>query len=156
MERIGRWSIGKIDPNGNSPGLWPTGVLRSTYTNWSPISLIIGVSLSHLPRGTRGRRSRSELSRPWTLQGPIFIDFLTSQSDIEKSMFFRTIKNQAKWPNKAPLERQGVDFWAKSITFGHPFGIDFPTFWHPPFCIVFSSLFPSFRHPWFCKNLILT
>ena len=52
---------------------------------------------------------------PLTLQGSIFIDFLTLQTDIEKSTFFRTIKNQAKWPNKAPLERQGLVFWTKNI-----------------------------------------
>ena len=36
------------------------------------------------------------LFRPLNVQGSIFIDFLTPQTDIEKSTFFRTIKNQAK------------------------------------------------------------
>ena len=71
---------------------------------------------------------KSTLGAPRVDLFSIFIDFLTPQTDFEKSTFFRTIKNQAKWPNKAPLERQGVVFWAKSITFGLPFGIDFSTF----------------------------
>ena len=32
-----------------------------------------------------------------------------------RSTFFRTIKNQAKLPNKAPMERQGFVFLAKNI-----------------------------------------
>ena len=61
-------------------------------------------------------------------QGSIFIDFLTTQNGIEKTIVFRILKNQPKWQNQSTLERPRCVFGAKTSTFGLPFGIDFSTF----------------------------
>ena len=66
--------------------------------------------------------------RPLAPQGSIFIDFLTTQNDIEKTMIFRILKNRPKWQNQSTLERPRSIFGAKTSTFGLPFGIDFSTF----------------------------
>ena len=65
---------------------------------------------------------------PSVTQGSIFIDFLTTQNDIEKTMIFRILKNRPKWQNQSTLERPRSVFGAKTSTFGLPFGIDFSTF----------------------------
>ena len=72
--------------------------------------------------------TRNAVFEPWTPQHSIFIDFSTIQSDIEKTMIFRILKNQPKWQNQSTLERPRSVFGAKTFTFGLPFGIDFSTF----------------------------
>ena len=54
--------------------------------------------------------------------------FLTLRIDIEKSTFFRTLKNQPKWASQSNLWRPRTVFSSKSMTFSLPFGIDFSTF----------------------------
>ena len=66
--------------------------------------------------------------RPLAPHGSIFIDFLTTQNDIEKTMIFRISKNRPKWQNQSTLERPRSVFGAKTSTFGLYFGIDFSTF----------------------------
>ena len=66
--------------------------------------------------------------RPLTPQGSIFIDFWTTQNDIEKTMIFRILKNRPKWQNQSTPERPRSVFGAKTPSFGLPFGIDFSTF----------------------------
>ena len=52
--------------------------------------------------------------RPLAPQGSIFIDFLTTQNDIEKTMIFRILKNRPKWQNQSTLERPRSTFGAKT------------------------------------------
>ena len=66
--------------------------------------------------------------RPLAPHGSIFIDFLTTQNDIEKTMIFRILKNRPKWQNQSTLERPRSVFRPKTYTFGLPFGINFSTF----------------------------
>ena len=66
--------------------------------------------------------------RPMSLQGSIFIDFLTPQTDTEKSTIFRIIKNQPHEPQISILGRPRVDFSWILMTFGVSFCIDFATF----------------------------
>ena len=120
----------------NSPGLQAQRRVRPcTFAVFiidiidSSISLIIGCR-----PGTLGRRNGhtddepERRRRPWSAQGSIFIDFLASRSDIEKSTFFRTLKNRLKWLNKGTLERPSGDFGAKNMNLGVPFCIDFLIF----------------------------
>jgi hypothetical protein len=66
--------------------------------------------------------------RPLTPQGSILIDFLVTQTNIEKTMIFRILKNLPKLQNQSTLGRPRSVFGAKNKTFGFPFGIDFSTF----------------------------
>ena len=45
------------------------------------------------------------------------------------------------------MGRPRLDFGPKNMTFEVPFGIDFSTFRHPRFGIVFSSFLLNFRYP---------
>jgi len=71
---------------------------------------------------------RSFPERPLALKEPIFTDLLTTQNTIEKSMIFRTSKNQPKWMNQSTLGGPMSVLAPKSMTCGVPFGIDFSCF----------------------------